>query len=309
MNNNLENNVTSNNNDNNTINESLNSQVYQQIENDNKSNNSNIQMDNNLNNNMPDNNNFQETKKKSIVLPIIIVLIIIGVVGYYFYNKSSNINNNDSNNSENVNKNKLVGTWKATEQTSPSKDGSYLIPNIKFVLNDDNTFTRNGEYKLRYTNSGGGSTILENTSGTYELKGNKIKLVYDEKSTFSFYKDFTEFEINKDELIIGSIKYNKVSGSNVGNNTTATSNNEIVGKWYRFIDNTKDESIYYIFKADGTGSYTVNGIPLDLKYEIKGNSLFINTSGVNNAKENSYSISNNILSIDDGVGTNTFIKG
>ncbi len=309
----MDNNI--NNNTNNNTNMPLNSQTYQQSENVVTTNNSIEQMNNNINNNMYYSNNYYETKKKSklfLFIIVLIVLIILSVVGYFIFNRN---NSNTTNNSNNTNfniKDELIGVWKATEQTTPSKDGVYLIPNITFVLNNDNTFTMDGEYKLRYTNRDGGSTIIEHVYGKYELdeKRSKIKLIYDKEGTFNFYKDYTKFEIKNGTMIINNyMKYNKISSNNTSNNDIiSSSNNEIVGKWYWFLNNVKDESIYYIFKEDGTGSYTVDNLPINFNYEIKGNSLFIKASGVKNAKEKHYNISNNILSIDDGVGINVFIK-
>ena len=234
----MDNNI--NNNANNNTNIPLNSQTYQQSENVVKTNNSIEQMNNNLNNNMYYSNNYHETKKKSKLFLVIIVLIILSVVGYFVFNRN-NSNTNTTNNSNNTDfyeksniKDELIGVWKATEQTTPSKDGVYLIPNITFVLNNDNTFTIDGEYELKYTNRDGGSTFTEHSYGKYELdeKRRKIKLIYAKKTAFNFYKDYTEFEIKNGILNINNyMKYNKISSNNTSNNDIInSSNNEIVGK-------------------------------------------------------------------------------
>ncbi len=61
-------------------------------------------------------------------------------------------------------------------------------------------------------------------------------------------------------------------------------------------------------KLDGTGNYVINGLPINIKYRIDGESLFINAAGINNYKKNCFKINDNILTINDGVGDTTFIK-
>ena len=139
--------------------------------------------------------------------------------------------------------------------------------------------------------------------------GDKIKIEYDDDvdSSSKFYSKFTDFKFINGDLQIGEDAiYKNVSISN--NTSNVTTNNSLVGKWYWYDDDNKDTSVYYLFNEDGTGNYVVNDVPINIKYEIEGNSLFITAAGIDKAKENGYEINNNILSIDDGVGVTKFIK-
>ena len=60
--------------------------------------------------------------------------------------------------------------------------------------------------------------------------------------------------------------------------------------------------------SDGTGNLVMDGIPLNLKYKIEGESLFINVGVMSSFKENCFNIKDNVLTINDGVGYTIFIK-
>ena len=304
--NNENNNLESNNIETN-INVVPNTQPYQQPVNVTTPNNI-FPTGNNISNTNISTDYYQGPKKKSNASLIFIIIFVLCVSGYFlFFNE--NENNPSSYVYDSKVKEELVGTWKATEPTAPSSEGYYYIPNVTLVLNNDNTFTVDGEYKLMYPDNHGGSTLVSHSYGKYVFnkKENKIKLIYDIHDIMALFEEFSEFEIKDDKLNIGNIiKYDRISSNNTNN--TSTSTNDIVGKWYMYSNNTKDQSTYFVFNKDGTGNYTVGDIPMNLTYEINGDSLFITMSGVKSSKENHYSISNNILSIDDGVGTTTYIK-
>lgn len=285
--------------------------VYSQIGNNASQNIENSTINNSGNSSYYD--NPSNIKKKNPIL-IIIIFIIVAACGFFVYNKFVNKESNVLKDDIKLNelKKEIVGKWQANYQWGPENGSNhYTINDFTFTFNEDGTCSVNGEFKLQYTDSSGGSIIAVNGTGKYVFNraGNKLKIEYDDNvsATSKIYSEFVDFKFINDELHIGEgAIYKKISTSN--SNSNVNTNNSLVGKWYWYNDDAKNTAIYYLFNEDGTGDYVVNGISVNIKYEIKGNSLFITAGGINEAKENKYEINSNILSIDDGVGVTKFIK-
>ncbi len=78
----------------------------------------------------------------------------------------------------------------------------------------------------------------------------------------------------------------------------------IVGKW---VYETTD-SIYYIFKEDGTGSYTFAGASKKFTYTIDGDKLSILYDGDTNSFDTTFEIKDNKLNVKDSFGSDTIYK-
>ncbi len=264
------------------------------------------------------NDYLSDSNNKSKTFAVFLVFLAIVCFGaYFYYNYKAEDNHEKSNDTSTENNNEiinnLVGTWKSTKQTEPSKDNVYLIPNVLLQINNDGTCYYKGTYKLRYTDHSGGSTLGADYDCKVEINkmNNQIRIVpNNEDAQNAFHKNYTRFTLDGDVLILGSFEYIRTSGSSdtSTNNDITITDNQIIGTWYYYMDGKINDTTYYVFNADGTGKYFLGGEPINIKYKIEGNSLFINASGIDRFKENSYKINNNMLTINDGVGDTTFIK-
>lgn len=75
----------------------------------------------------------------------------------------------------------------------------------------------------------------------------------------------------------------------------------IVGKWtYESMD-----SIYYVFKEDGTGSYTFGGATKKFTYKIDGNKLSIKYEDTTASFDTTFEIKDDKLNVKDSFGSDT----
>ena len=78
----------------------------------------------------------------------------------------------------------------------------------------------------------------------------------------------------------------------------------IVGKWvYESMD-----SIYYVFKDDGTGTYTFGGGTKKFTYKIDGDKISILYDGDTTSFDTTFSIDGNKLNVKDSFGSDTIYK-
>lgn len=78
----------------------------------------------------------------------------------------------------------------------------------------------------------------------------------------------------------------------------------IVGKWtYESMD-----SVYYVFKEDGTGSYTFAGATKKFTYKIDKNKISILYDGDTASFDTTFSIDGNKLNVKDSFGSDTIYK-
>ena len=143
------------------------------------------------------------------------------------------------------------------------------------------------------------------------MDANKISKVTKIISGISFLLSLVCFGI----FFLVKDKYNDVYKNNVIDDTNKEvlninnkDNNPIIGTWYLYLDNEKDDKIYFDFKDDGTCIYYVDGAIMNMTYKIEGSSLFMQATGIGRVKENSFAINGRILTINDGTADNYFIR-
>ena len=78
----------------------------------------------------------------------------------------------------------------------------------------------------------------------------------------------------------------------------------IVGKW----EYESMSSIYYVFKEDGTGSYTFGGATKKFTYKIDGNKISILYDGDTNSFDTTFEINDKDLNVKDSFGNDTIYK-
>ena len=78
----------------------------------------------------------------------------------------------------------------------------------------------------------------------------------------------------------------------------------IVGKW----EYESMSSIYYVFKDDGTGSYTFGGGTKKFTYKIDGDKLSILYDGDTSSFDTTFEIKDNKLNVKDSFGSDTIYK-
>ena len=254
------------------------------------------------NNEIPRYSSPKKKRKNTVMTILLSIVLIVGTVFayiFFFYRDETKITKI---------KNELVGTWSGLVNKKDDEDGAVIF-NITFEFNEDDTFKGTGYVKI--INDQGSTKVKNNVdvTGKYIINniGNKIKLKYNKPSAVSLYSKFSNFQITDNKLYIdGNDVYNKILTDN--NDSTQSNGKGIVGKWYWYKNGEKDTTVYYIFNEDGTGQYVVNDIPINLKYEINEDKLIIELSGVNTPRELRYEIINNILRINDGLNTNSYMR-
>ncbi len=134
------------------------------------------------------------------------------------------------------------------------------------------------------------------------------------KSTIVFVLAFILLAAGAGLYFFGSNKETKTENSEEkqetpNDNKEPVSNNiNIVGEWVDcYIGEDVDNEMSFIFNEDGTGSYIVDDIPLNVVYKIDGNTINL---GVGGMKENPYSLSieGNVLTIKTELGGWTCTK-
>ncbi|MCL2136562.1 MAG: DUF5640 domain-containing protein [Coriobacteriia bacterium] len=80
--------------------------------------------------------------------------------------------------------------------------------------------------------------------------------------------------------------------------STSSPSNSIVGEWV----SADSEDYSYVFKADGTGSYTYLGITVELTYEIVDDNILKMEKSDDIQQEYEFTIENNVLTLYDTLG-------
>ena len=264
----------------------------------------------------------QMSKGSKIVFITCLVLSLCCFVAFFIFNgkgKTSvvvddNPNENQGNQNEGENNdtsNSLVGVWNLEYQLE-STEGVTIAYHLTLELKEDGSFNHSGNY----TNADG-DTIEVNYYGEYavDYDNNTINITVNDgiEESLVFVKDDIIFSLNDNILTINDLPYTKVETNNSEEDNTSGNNDEetnpIVGTWYYYVDEIKLDDTYFVFEANGTGKNVISGVEIIFTYRIEGDSLFLK-NGTNSEKENTFTIVDNILTINGGAAVGTpYIRG